>query len=163
MLELKQARARAIVEVVFAMNEACGVRCASPGSSETRSRLVDPKHEPWSARITPDRRMTVGRLYGNVVGNRVLEAEGVQMIEVLFQNELRLVVNLGPDGLEIHYYKPGLWEAWFGVDPGSDTYTYCRLPFADPKSPAWRELENTADFQLPPLRGDAVHKDKGTR
>ena len=135
----------------------CGTRCQSTGGvADTRGRLIDPKDDPWKAQVSPDRRMTVGRVYGNVAGDRVLDAEGWDLIQVWFHNAIRMVVNRRGDELEIHYYKPGIWEEWFGVDPRSDFHTYCRLPFADPNSPAWKELEQTEDFQLAPLRGEAT-------
>lgn len=155
MLEAKRARARAIIAVITAMDPVCGARCRSMGGpSDTRGRLIDPKDEPWKAQISPDRRITVGRLYGNVVGDRFLEEEGCDVIQVWFHNVCRMVVNRRGDDLEVHFYQPGLWEEWFGVDPRSDTHTYCRLPFANPDSAEWRALEKTADFQLKPMRAD---------
>lgn len=164
MLESKLARTRAIIEVVCAMDQEHGVRCPSAGGRpEARARLIDPPREPWRARVTPDRRMTIGRLYGNIVGDRILEAEGWHLVQVFAHNELRMVANINGEELELHYFRPGIWEGWFGADPGSDTQVYSRLPFGDPNSSEWQSLEQSDDFQLPPLRGRGLGQTRPKR
>ena len=47
-------------------------------------------------------------------------------------------------------YEPGLWENWFGVDPGSDCLPLIPDLFADDKDPRWRRFKASGLSEWPP-------------
>ncbi|KKC24356.1 hypothetical protein [Sphingomonas sp. SRS2] len=149
-LPSKKDRAATIISKIIELDRAYGMTI--PGrlsTNEQMSRLVQTE-DKWRAFITPNHRVTIGRLTERQVGVRYLRDPESTIYEVQVFNSPRLVVNMRGDEVHLHSYIPGKWESWFGVDD-RDSTPFDRFPFADPKSPEWQALVRTADYQLPPL------------
>lgn len=113
---------------------------------------------PWHARILDNSFTTTARISPNNIGEAVLHAEGWTACEVYIQGKCRLAFNMRDEDMVLHRYEPGLWENWFGVDPGRDSMPLIPDLFADNKDPRWQRFQASGLSEWPP-RLDATTAD----
>lgn len=105
---------------------------------------------PWHARILDNSFVTTAHVSEKNISTTVLEAEGWTAIEVYIQGKCRLAFNVRDDDMVLHRYEPGLWENWFGVDPGADSLPLIPDLFADNKDPRWQRFMASGLSEWPP-------------
>jgi len=66
----------------------------------------------------PGYRKTVGRVYEETVGERLLPAPGWTLVEIKARGRVVFVVNIRGSEIILHRFHPGGWELGFGVDMG---------------------------------------------
>ena len=150
---LKLPRVRTIIDHVFAATDSSSHNVTAWGENRYHSRtMIKGAQGWWHADITEDQRITMGFLTENSVGERRLEAPGSRLFELVVRDNRLLAANLSGDQIDLHYFKPGVWEGTFGADPAGDTITFERWLFANPSNPDWQAFLRSDDAQLPPLR-----------
>lgn len=148
----KDVRAQIIISKIIALNADHGFNAPARGNAGmVMGRMVQTDRR-WHARLSPGLRITMARHYENRVGSRIIPDADWRLFELEVFNQPKLVANLRGSEIHLHSYAPGDWESWLGVDNGGDTVLLDPWIFADPDNPLWQAVEQSADFQLPPLR-----------
>jgi len=152
MTNSKIERARTII--AFAMSLDAEHGCNTPargtaGGLMARHIQIDKR---CAATVTPAHRVGLGRHYEAKVGQRFFPDPDCRIFELHVYDKPVLVANLQAEDLELHIYNPGSWEGWFGIDNEGDNVPHDPWLFADERSPQWKELKQSADFQVAPLR-----------
>jgi hypothetical protein len=152
MIHDKSERAKSIIEFVLSRDAKHGQyapsRCDG-GRTMCREIQIDTR---WTATVTPDYRISIGRHYEDRVGPRFFAEAGSRIFQLDAYRKPKLIANLRGAEISLFAYYPGLWEAWLGIDNGGDTEPLEPWLFADNRSQEWKALTQTEDFQHRPLR-----------
>ena len=149
----KLERAQIIISKIMDLDRTYGTTIPGKISTAVQStRLIQVDHR-WRAFLTPNHRITIGLLTEKSAGTRYLKDPKCILFDLEIVNVPRLTLNMRGSEIELFRYIPGKWEAWFDVDD-RDTVSFDRFAY-DSRSPEWKALKKSADFQLPPLREGA--------
>ncbi len=114
------------------------------------SCLID--HDPrWQAQLTEDCEIAYVRTGPAVVRELLRARPGTLLLELTVRGDRKLVAHYRHEDGEISIYlmKPGLWEAWFGLDNGKDSVSILPDMFCDPNEAQWAAFVKSPDGQWP--------------
>lgn len=150
MLANKQARAELIISRILASDGKFGR--IVPVADRTKMGREISWDGRWKAKIIPDQRLVMGRVYNNRFGDRYVEDGGCRVFNLMASGKTLLQANLRGSEVTIYRYSPGAWEAWFGVDNGDDRTPFGPECFARPGSPEEKQFLQNIDADLAPAR-----------
>lgn len=150
MLANKQARAELIISRILASDAKFGR--IMPVADRTKMGREISWDGRWKARIMPELRLVMGRIYDDRFGDRYIEDAGCRVFELTGHGKKLLVANLRGAEVTVYRYLPGAWEAWFGVDNGDDRTPYGPESYYRPGTDEEKLFLRNVDADLAPAR-----------
>jgi hypothetical protein len=141
----KQHRAGTIVASILQLD-------AEHGSPLPLGKIVARQvgRDDWSIRIVPGQRWALAPGYRTRLERRAVDDKHWRTVQLHFKGREVLACNVKGTRVDVHFFRPGIWETKFGSDPGQDTITYQPQDFPiGPHADDQVELRQ-GDLCLPP-------------